>query len=339
MESAGSNKDTRKRREKDRAAERNRKHDSLTMDVDIGRMIGSGDEDEDDNNNSMESDLGESSDFASKTESMNHRNTNQFVLPGKFKEMQHNRVKALDRSSSDQSTGSLLYCKTPTTGGGPSSIHGNSSAGSVPRIIGGGSGSGSGSGSTVVNAPSSAGGMGAGNAALGKSSSLIFPTGVDAAGTDDRLRNDSEMVKVVRTKVNFRLDQCEAVRFPFKKKLLLDNLHLASNDIPMKDLCGTGLGNALHKLSLAKNRLISIPPQLVMSLPVLKTLDISQCELHQLPEFFNLPKLTRLNLSHNLLIDFPDEVRSIYRLYMLYSLSLTEILPNLPVSLFLCRVF
>jgi Leucine-rich repeat (LRR) protein len=76
----------------------------------------------------------------------------------------------------------------------------------------------------------------------------------------------------------------------------------------LKDICGTALGNSLHKLSLEGNRLGAIPPQLVVSLPVLRTLDLSQCELHQLPPHFNLPKLTVLNLSNNRFADFPDEV-------------------------------
>jgi Leucine-rich repeat (LRR) protein len=136
---------------------------------------------------------------------------------------------------------------------------------------------------------------------------FVCPTGVDSALVDDRGRSD-ETSKSVRGKVNFRLDQCEAIRFPFKKKLMLDNMHLTNSDIPMKDLCGTPLGNALFKLSLAKNRLGSIPPKLVVSLPLLRSLDLSQCELHQLPEQFNLPKLQRLNLRHNRFTDFPDEV-------------------------------
>ena len=137
---------------------------------------------------------------------------------------------------------------------------------------------------------------------FGKSSSLIFPTGVeppaDAKGESSNLK---------RHKINLLLDQCETVRFPFKKKLMLNNLHLTASDIPVKDLYGTSLGNSLHKLSLAGNRLSTIPPKLVTCLPVLKTLDLSQCELHQLPEKWNLLQLKRLNLSHNRLTEFPEE--------------------------------
>jgi hypothetical protein len=46
--------------------------------------------------------------------------------------------------------------------------------------------------------------------------SLPCPTGIDSAWVDDRGRSD-EMPKSIRGEVNFRLDQCEAIRFPFKK--------------------------------------------------------------------------------------------------------------------------
>ena len=177
----------------------------------------------------------------------------QIQLPN-FSEMSH--VTPLDRSSSDQSTGSLLYGKTPTSG-----------------------------------------------ALLGKTSSLIFPTGVDS-GTDA----DSESTKIKRRKINLALDQCEAARFPFKKKLILSNMDLSAGDVPLKDLCGTSLGNSLHKLSLAGNRLGTVPSKLVQSLPALRHLDLSQCELTQLPEKWYLPKLSRLNLNHNGLTEFPEEV-------------------------------
>ena len=156
---------------------------------------------------------------------------------------------------------------------------------------------------------------GAGGVLFGKSSSLIFPTGVeqqqqqppDAGSASNSTAAGSISVK--RTKINFLLDQCETVRFPFKKKLVLSSLGLNASDIPVKDLYGTNLGNTLQKLCLDGNRLSTIPPKLVTCLPALKTLDLSQCELHQLPERWNLPQLKRLNLSHNRLTDFPEEVR------------------------------
>jgi hypothetical protein len=136
------------------------------------------------------------------------------------------------------------------------------------------------------------------------SSSLIFPTGVEAPFDVVVPANDSK-----RRRINLILDQCESVRFPFKKKLILANLDLAASDIPLKDLVNTSLGNSLYKLSLAGNRLAAIPPDLVQCLPFLNHLDLSQCELHQLPDQWNLPKLKRLNLSHNRISDFPDKVR------------------------------
>jgi hypothetical protein len=152
-------------------------------------------------------------------------------------------------------------------------------------------------GKTPIHQPRNAGVL------FGKSSSLIFPTGVEPPADS---KGESSNIK--RHKINLLLDQCETVRFPFKKKLMLNNLHLTAADIPVKDLYGTSLGNSLHKLSLAGNRLATVPPKLVSCLPVLKTLDLSQCELHQLPEKWNLPQLKRLNLSHNRLTEFPEEV-------------------------------
>ncbi len=110
-------------------------------------------------------------------------------------------------------------------------------------------------------------------------------------------------------KIKTLLDQCETDRFYVKKKLMLNSLDLTVADIPVKDLNGTNLGNSLHKLSLAGNRLSSIPPELVTCLPLLKSLDLSQCQLHQLPARWNLPQLKRLDLSHNRLTDFPEKVR------------------------------
>lgn len=160
-----------------------------------------------------------------------------------------------------------------------------------------------------------------GSVLLGKSSSLIFPTGVEPTANSGRgtsigsvgrgssaSSSDYAANNLKRRKVNLLLDQCETVRFPFKKKLILSDLNLAASDIPVKDLCGTPLGQSLHKLSLAGNRLGYIPAKLVTNLPMLKHFDLSQCELHQLPETWSLPNLRRLNLSHNRLTDFPEEV-------------------------------
>jgi hypothetical protein len=145
---------------------------------------------------------------------------------------------------------------------------------------------------------------------LGKSSSLIFPTGVEAPGAEEAQTNTSKT-----REINLRLDQCETVRWPMKKKLNLENMQLSAAEIPVSYLFETPLGNTLHKLSVAKNRLSTIPIKLVQCLPILKHLDLSQCELVTLPDKWDLPQLKKLNLSHNKLTDFPDEVRSRFALY------------------------
>lgn len=101
----------------------------------------------------------------------------------------------------------------------------------------------------------------------------------------------------------------KAAKSPKKTKLILANLGISMGDIPLKRICEAKLGKTLHKLSLAKNHLESVPPQLVQSLPLLVNLDLSKCHLHQLPLNWNLPRLEILNLRKNLLRDFPDEVR------------------------------
>jgi Leucine-rich repeat (LRR) protein len=112
-----------------------------------------------------------------------------------------------------------------------------------------------------------------------------------------------------RRRVNLLIDQCETVRFPFKKKLILANMGLVPHDLPLEDL--NALGPTLVKLSLARNRLMAIPDTIVLRLTGLRTLDLSQCELCTLPPKWNLPQLRRLNLSHNRLTEFPDEVSSL----------------------------
>lgn len=146
---------------------------------------------------------------------------------------------------------------------------------------------------------------------LGKSSSLIFPTGVEVLGDETR-----EMCSVTRRRINLLLDKCDAIRFPFKKKLDLRNQNLVSSDVPVKDLCNSSLGNSLKELTLAGNRLSKVPELIIRSLPVLRHLDLSQCDLHNLPGKWNLPQLKVLNLSHNRLVEFPEAVRMLFlRLY------------------------
>jgi hypothetical protein len=53
--------------------------------------------------------------------------------------------------------------------------------------------------------------------------------------------------------------------------------------IPVKDLDGT-ISSTLSKLSVVGNRLSAFSALLVQCLPVLKHLDLSQCDLHQVPD-------------------------------------------------------
>ena len=112
---------------------------------------------------------------------------------------------------------------------------------------------------------------------------------------------------------NIRLALQQAAVSPKKKKLILAKLGMTTADIPLKQICEGPLCKTLHKLSLAQNPLESVPDRLVRSLPMLVHLDLSSCRIHQLPPVWYLPRLQILNLSENLLCDFPDEasVRSV----------------------------
>jgi len=106
------------------------------------------------------------------------------------------------------------------------------------------------------------------------------------------------------------IDQCETVRFPFKKRLILANLSLSHDDIPVQDICSERMGSALYKLSLAGNQILSIPEPLVLKLTGLRVLDVSQCGLRSLPDVWDLPSLRKLVVSHNRIQVFPAEVSS-----------------------------
>lgn len=111
-----------------------------------------------------------------------------------------------------------------------------------------------------------------------------------------------------RRRVQMCLDRCQSHHFPFQKQLLLEKLRLRQRDLPLTALVGTSLGKSLRKLSLSGNDLSGIPDAMVNSFPRLTTLDLSQCDLTELPTEWDLPKLRRLNLSHNRIQNFPHEV-------------------------------
>ena len=238
---------------------------------------------------------------------------------------------SLERASSDQSTGSILYGKTPNTGAilgrGTSLIF---PTGVESRTTGDRDSSdhhhiscvGSVSGTSSVGS----GGVSVVGAGGGSHHSYHHSNSTGSA--------TQESSQAKKSKINLLLDQCETTRFRFKKKLILSNLGMTRSDIPVGYLCGTALGNLLHKLSLSGNHLGSIPDLLVQSLPTLKHLDLSQCRLHCLPSDWNLPQLKKLVLSTNLLRDFPEEVSVRCRtdgicLFFFMLLSLTLALPCL----------
>lgn len=105
------------------------------------------------------------------------------------------------------------------------------------------------------------------------------------------------------------MDQCEAVGWPFRKKLVLSNLNLRYEDVPVERICADKLGPSLTKLSLVGNHFLhAVPDPLVVKLVGLKSLDLSKCNLRGLPEIWDLPLLKKLNLARNKLTEFPNEV-------------------------------
>ena len=77
-------------------------------------------------------------------------------------------------------------------------------------------------------------------------------------------------------------------------------MNLTRDEIPVEQItCTDTLGPALYKFSLAGNKLQTIPEPLIVKLTGLRELDLSQCDLHSVPEKWNLPSLKKLILSHN----------------------------------------
>lgn len=119
-------------------------------------------------------------------------------------------------------------------------------------------------------------------------------------------RSDSGYTCKMR-RIQLLIDACEMALLPFKKKLILTRMKLTAAEIPLRDICCPGLCQGMIKLSLAGNPLGYVPDDVVQKLTGLRTLDLSQCNLHVLPKKWDLPHLKRLDLSHNKLVDFPDE--------------------------------
>jgi len=146
------------------------------------------------------------------------------------------------------------------------------------------------------------------NGVLGRPTSLLSRK---PHTTPDGFRDAESVVRKKREKINSLMEQVEATRFPFRKKLLLDNMNLTVDDIPLQHLFGNSvLWTSLHTLSLAGNNqfgVMSLPSELVQSFPDLKQLNLSNCGLRLLPEHWNLPKLAWIDLSHNNLTEFLEE--------------------------------
>ena len=86
-------------------------------------------------------------------------------------------------------------------------------------------------------------------------------------------------------------------------------MNLSRDEIPVEQITFTDtLGPALYKFSLAGNKLQTIPEPLIVKLTGLRELDLSQCDLHSVPEKWNLPSLKKLILSHNRIQKFLSAV-------------------------------
>jgi Leucine-rich repeat (LRR) protein len=142
---------------------------------------------------------------------------------------------------------------------------------------------------------------------LHTTSSLIFPVHYSRTGTSRRASDAyTQQRKIVAALAKCRNSIC----FLQRRKLWLERMNLTTNDLPMIHLVDTALGASLRGLFLTGNtELCYIPESLVQSLPVLQTLDVSHCNLSELPPVWDLPRLSVLNLSHNRLTEFPDDVR------------------------------
>jgi GTPase SAR1 family protein len=113
------------------------------------------------------------------------------------------------------------------------------------------------------------------------------------------------------SKVSLLLSRCKSKmeRMLLRKNhLSLDNRDMTESQIPMVELNGTKLGHHLQSLSLSYNKLETLPESLVRCLPNLRSMNLSHCFIYDIPKRWNLPLLKKLDISHNLLIEFPGEV-------------------------------
>jgi GTPase SAR1 family protein len=117
--------------------------------------------------------------------------------------------------------------------------------------------------------------------------------------------------RVFNSKVTLLLDRCKAKMerlFLKKNHLGLDNRNMTECQIPMEKLIGTKFGHYLQSLSLSHNKLDTLPQSLVRCLPNLRSMNLSHCLIYELPKRWNIPLLKKLDISHNILIGFPEEV-------------------------------
>lgn len=160
----------------------------------------------------------------------------------------------------------------------------------------------------------------------------LFSSYIDNSTVDFSLskNNNKDSVLVKKMMVDYSLSHMET-NWLGKKALYLNNLKLCEEEIPISYI--ENLKQSLEKLSLSGNRLGIVPLELVESLSSLKTLDLSHCLLRGLPSRWNLPKLVHLNLSHNRLLDFPEQVSHGT------GEALTAISDEFHAHLIICRLF
>ena len=151
------------------------------------------------------------------------------------------------------------------------------------------------------------------DAAKAGSTAMISDAPLERRPNNNEAENliSEENNRVFNSKVTLLLDRCKAKMerlFPKKTHLGLDNRNITECQIPMEKLTRTEFGHHLRSLSLSHNNLETLPLSLVRCLPNLMSMNLSHCLIYELPKRWNLPLLKKLDISHNLLIRFPEEV-------------------------------